>query len=543
MTHFTTTTRRNDRLAGSLSSRRVQCALAAALALGAVAGCKKTPEPQTQATIIDNNGGADPAAGNLAPVGTNAPVQGTTAQPRVRVLGQQSSYPQQQTAEEYPQQPYQQPYQDPNQQPNGQPANGEYQNGYPDYDAGLNQGYDALEQADQAPPPLPVYQQPPAPEPDDLWTPGYWSYGTGGYYWVPGAWVAAPYAGALWTPGYWGYYGNRYEFHRGFWARHIGFYGGINYGFGYFGTGYEGGYWNGDHFFYNRAVNRVNYANIHNVYDRNIPISNNSRISYNGGNGGLRVAPRPAELAVLHEQRTPAMTTQVQFRQEAQHNPQQFYNQNHGQPAQFAANRPVPAVRGIQAPPAQAQQQRFQPGQANQQQRVNQEQQVQQNQRNAQMQQRNVQEQQHTAQMQQQNVQQQQRNVQEQQHNQQLEQRNTELQQRNAQQHNAQVQQQQQQRNVQQEQQRNAQQQQQQRNAEMQQRNMQQQQRAIPQQQAAPAREQHVAPQQPQAQHVQPQPQHVQPQPAPHAQPAAQPHPGPAPQGHAEPHGGGERPR
>jgi hypothetical protein len=525
MNHFTTTTRRNDRLFGSLSGRRVQFAVAAALALGALAGCKKTPEPPTQATIIDNNSGADPAAGNLAPVGTNAPVQSTTAQPRVRVLGQQSSYPQQQTAEEYPQQPYQQPYQ--------QPDNAQYANGYPDYDAGLNQGYDALEQADQAPPPLPEYQQPPAPEPDDLWTPGYWGYGPGGYYWVPGAWVAAPYVGALWTPGYWGYYGNRYEFHRGFWARHIGFYGGINYGYGYFGTGYEGGYWNGDHFFYNRAVNRVNYANIHNVYERNIPVSNNTRVSYNGGNGGLRVAPRPAELAVLHEQRTPAMATQVQFRQEAQHNPQQFYNQNHGQPAQFAANRPVPAVRGIQAPPVQAQPQRFQagePNQANQQQRVNQEQQVQQNQRNAQ-----IQEQQRNTQMQQRNVQEQQHNQQLEQRNVQEQQRNAELQQRNAQQHNAQIQQQQQ-RNVQLEQQRNVQQQQQQHAVQ------QQQQRAVPQQPSAPpAREQHVAPQQPQAQHVQPQ--HVQPQPAPRAAPAAQPHAAPAPQGHAEPHGGGERPR
>src|SRR5580698_3949030 len=39
-----------------------------------------------------------------------------------------------------------------------------------------------------APPPLPVYEQPPCPEPNLIWTPGYWHFGPLGYYWVPGAW-------------------------------------------------------------------------------------------------------------------------------------------------------------------------------------------------------------------------------------------------------------------------------------------------------------------------------------------------------------------
>ena len=75
--------------------------------------------------------------------------------------------------------------------------------------------------------------------------PGYWGWSPSGYYWVPGAWVEAPYMGALWTPGYWGFYTGRYWFHPGHWGSHIGYYGGINYGFGYVGFGYEGGYWNG----------------------------------------------------------------------------------------------------------------------------------------------------------------------------------------------------------------------------------------------------------------------------------------------------------
>jgi len=73
------------------------------------------------------------------------------------------------------------------------------------------------------PPELPVYEQPVIPGPGYLWTPGYWAWSpeNGGYYWVPGNTF-------IWNPGYWG--------------PHIGFYGGVNYGFGYTGSGYEGGY-------------------------------------------------------------------------------------------------------------------------------------------------------------------------------------------------------------------------------------------------------------------------------------------------------------
>ena len=96
-----------------------------------------------------------------------------------------------------------------------------------------------------APPVMPVYVQPPCPQPGLMWTPGYWAYGPEGYYWVPGAWVPAPYSGALWTPGYWGFAGGLYVWHTGYWGPHVGFYGGINYGFGYFGFGFAGGEWRG----------------------------------------------------------------------------------------------------------------------------------------------------------------------------------------------------------------------------------------------------------------------------------------------------------
>jgi hypothetical protein len=92
-----------------------------------------------------------------------------------------------------------------------------------------------------APPELPVYEQPPVPGPGYLWTPGYWAWSpdAGSYYWVPGTWVEPPQEGYLWTPGYWGWNDGIYVWNGGYWGTHIGFYGGVNYGFGYVGHGYE----------------------------------------------------------------------------------------------------------------------------------------------------------------------------------------------------------------------------------------------------------------------------------------------------------------
>src|ERR1700729_3094556 len=136
------------------------------------------------------------------------------------------------------------------------------------------------------PPALPVYVQPPCPTEGYLWTPGYWAYGDAGYYWVPGVWVAPPRAGLLWTPGYWGWGGGAYVFHAGYWGPHVGFYGGINYGFGYGGSGFYGGRWDGGHFAYNTAVMHVNTTVIHNTYvDRTVIVNNNNfnHASFNGG--------------------------------------------------------------------------------------------------------------------------------------------------------------------------------------------------------------------------------------------------------------------
>ena len=58
-------------------------------------------------------------------------------------------------------------------------------------------------------------------------------------------WVAPPSVGVYWTPGYWGYRTATTAGTRGYWGPSVGFYGGVNYGFGYFGTGFVGGFWAG----------------------------------------------------------------------------------------------------------------------------------------------------------------------------------------------------------------------------------------------------------------------------------------------------------
>jgi hypothetical protein len=135
---------------------------------------------------------------------------------------------------------------------------------------------------------LPEYDQPPIPAEGDMWTPGYWSWNGYEYFWVPGTWVEPPQPGFLWTPGYWAFVGGVYAFHRGYWGEHVGFYGGVNYGFGYGGAGYEGGHWDNGRFFYNRSVTNIGRVNITNVYNQPVTIvDERNRASFNGGPNGV----------------------------------------------------------------------------------------------------------------------------------------------------------------------------------------------------------------------------------------------------------------
>lgn len=191
-----------------------------------------------------------------------------------------------------------------------------------------------------APPELPVYDQPICPGDGYIWTPGYWAYADDGYYWVPGTWVLAPEAGFFWTPGYWGWGNGGYFFNEGYWGPHVGFYGGINYGFGYFGNGYEGGRWDGGHFFYNRSVNNVNVTLNHNVYNTEIHNTNVTRVSFNGGSGGIDRRPTAEQETFAHERHVAPVAAQTEHIAAARNNPQLRAAANHGQPPIAATPRP-----------------------------------------------------------------------------------------------------------------------------------------------------------------------------------------------------------
>jgi len=192
-----------------------------------------------------------------------------------------------------------------------------------------------------APPPLPVYEQPLIPGPGYIWVPGYWAYGPEGYYWVPGTWVFAPYVGALWTPGYWGWDGGYYNWNRGYWGPRVGFYGGINYGFGYFGVGYDGGYWRNGAFSYNTAVNNVNVTYIHNTYNRTVVAdTNTARVSFNGGTGGIVARPTAEERLAARDRRQLSTQAQVRHERAASTDRAQLASVNRGAPSLTATARP-----------------------------------------------------------------------------------------------------------------------------------------------------------------------------------------------------------
>jgi len=187
------------------------------------------------------------------------------------------------------------------------------------------------------PPALPVYTQPPCPVDGYLWTPGYWAYGPVGYYWVPGVWVAPPRVGLLWTPGYWGFAGGLYGWHAGYWGPHVGFYGGINYGFGYGGVGFVGGGWSGGFFRYNSAVVNVNSSVVRNVYvDRTVV--NNTTINHTSfnGEGGVNAQPNAGEQAAMHEEHVGPMANQISHEQSMSQDRNQLASMNHGTPGTAA---------------------------------------------------------------------------------------------------------------------------------------------------------------------------------------------------------------
>ena len=220
----------------------------------------------------------------------------------------------------------------------GSRGNGHYGAQNPAYPAPPRR--DVVASISIAPPPLPVYDQPLCPAPGYLWTPGYWAYAASDYYWVPGTWVLPPAVGLVWTPGYWGYEGQRYIWHAGYWGPHVGYYGGINYGLGYFGSGYEGGHWENGLFFYNTAVTRVDATVITNTYDKQVigaPRANN--VGFNGP-AGISAQPTAQEVAWSRERHTQPTALQVKHQRIARANRALFAAVNQGTPTVAATAKP-----------------------------------------------------------------------------------------------------------------------------------------------------------------------------------------------------------
>ena len=191
-----------------------------------------------------------------------------------------------------------------------------------------------------APPALPDYEQPPMPDLGYVWTPGYWAWAApAGYYWIPGTWVMPPAVNVLWTPPYWSWLNGRYHLHAGYWGAHVGYYGGVNYGYGYSGQGYDGGRWEGRNFSYNRAVNNFGSVVVHNAYDRQVPVRNRDRGSFAGGPGGNRSAATAADRQTERERHVSMTAEQTSHFSAAGRMPELAVSHNNGRPPVAATPR------------------------------------------------------------------------------------------------------------------------------------------------------------------------------------------------------------
>jgi hypothetical protein len=148
--------------------------------------------------------------------------------------------------------------------------------------------------------------------------------------------VKPPRHGLLWTPPYWSRVDGAYVFHAGYWAEHVGFYGGINYGYGYTGDGYQGGRWENGAFLYNRA--NLGSAKIEHVYDKAVADESASRVSFNGGSGGTKAWPTRQQEALAGEQHTePTAEQKLHFEMAARD--RSLYSKLNGSEPGVAATR------------------------------------------------------------------------------------------------------------------------------------------------------------------------------------------------------------
>jgi hypothetical protein len=132
-----------------------------------------------------------------------------------------------------------------------------------------------------------------------------------------------------------------------------GFYGGVNYGFGYGGVGFGGGMWVGGVFRYNTAVSNVNVNIVHNTYvDRTVIVNGPvNHASFNGPNG-VMARPSAQEAAYGREQHVAASQAQMAHEHAASMDRNNFAAVNRGRAATAAMSRPLSHPGGNDRPPS-----------------------------------------------------------------------------------------------------------------------------------------------------------------------------------------------
>jgi hypothetical protein len=112
----------------------------------------------------------------------------------------------------------------------------------------------------------------------------------------------------------------------------VGFYGGINYGFGYFGNGYDGGRWDNGHFFYNQSYSQVNVSINRNVYNTRVENTTINRVSFNGGSGGVQLRATAQKESFANERHMAPVAAQTEHVQSARANAELRASANNGKP-------------------------------------------------------------------------------------------------------------------------------------------------------------------------------------------------------------------
>ena len=94
--------------------------------------------------------------------------------------------------------------------------------------------------------------------------------------------------------------------------------------------------------YYNRSVNNISTTNITNVYNKTV-INNVSvtRVSYNGGSGGVQAQPSAFDQQAARERHLAVTPVQAQHIQAARSNPVLRASQNNGRPPIAATARPA----------------------------------------------------------------------------------------------------------------------------------------------------------------------------------------------------------